>query len=114
MPSCLQAVIGAGAAGLVAAKELRAEGHQVHIFEQGSSVGGVWAYVDEVDADPLGATATQRVVHSSMYQSLRTNLPREIMGFVDFPFDPDFLGPYSTDPRRFCGHREVPKGFLPR
>jgi hypothetical protein len=31
----LQAVIGAGAAGLAAARELRAEGHQVVVYEQG-------------------------------------------------------------------------------
>ncbi|KAG2485336.1 hypothetical protein HYH03_015918 [Edaphochlamys debaryana] len=43
-----------------------------------------------------------------MYRDLRTNLPREIMGYSDFPFTAEFLGPgYSADPRQFCGHREV-------
>jgi len=37
------AVIGAGAAGLAAARELRAEGHSVVVLERGSDVGGVWA-----------------------------------------------------------------------
>lgn len=44
-------------------------------------------------------------VHSSMYDNLRTNLPREIMGFSEFPFDASF--PESEDPRRFCTHHEV-------
>jgi cation diffusion facilitator CzcD-associated flavoprotein CzcO len=43
-----QAVIGAGAAGLVAARELRKEGHDVVVFEQLDQLGGTWLYTDEV------------------------------------------------------------------
>jgi ribulose 1,5-bisphosphate synthetase/thiazole synthase len=50
----LQAVIGAGAAGLVAAKVLLEEGHTVLVLEQGLSMGGVWDYTDAVDADVTG------------------------------------------------------------
>ena len=49
----MQAVIGAGAAGLVAARELVLEGHHVTVFEKGSSTGGVWVYTDEVEAPDL-------------------------------------------------------------
>jgi cation diffusion facilitator CzcD-associated flavoprotein CzcO len=49
----LQAVIGAGAGGLVAARELQREGHKVTVFEQGSKVGGVWVYTDDVEDDDL-------------------------------------------------------------
>ena len=42
----LQAVIGAGAAGLVAVKELRREGHRVTVFEQSDDIGGVWRCLD--------------------------------------------------------------------
>ena len=49
----VQAVIGAGAAGLVAARELVQEGHHVTIFEKGSAPGGVWVYTDEVEAPDL-------------------------------------------------------------
>ena len=49
----LQAVIGAGAAGLVTARELVREGHRPVIFEQGSRVGGVWVYTDRVE-EPHG------------------------------------------------------------
>lgn len=45
-----------------------------------------------------------------MYRQLRTNLPREVMAFLDFPFSPHFLGGYSVDPRRFCSHEEVSSG----
>ena len=52
----MQAVIGAGAAGLVAARELVLEGHHVTVFEKGSGTGGVWVYTDEVEAPDLLGT----------------------------------------------------------
>ena len=68
------AVIGAGAAGLVAARELTREGHTPVVFERAASIGGNWVYDDALAPDqPLGAAG----VHSSLYASLRTNLPRE-------------------------------------
>ncbi|GLC56964.1 hypothetical protein PLESTB_001168300 [Pleodorina starrii] len=107
------AVIGAGAAGLVAARELRSEGHDVTVLEQSPYVGGVWRYDPRTEAeDLLGVNPDRCRVHGSMYEKLRTNLPRELMSFLDFPFDSAFLGPnYSSDPRRFCGHAEV-LGYL--
>lgn len=45
----MQGVIGAGAAGLVAARELAREGHQPVVFEQGGRPGGVWVYTDAVE-----------------------------------------------------------------
>ncbi|KAM3316778.1 hypothetical protein ACQJBY_034746 [Aegilops geniculata] len=89
-----------GAAGLVAARELRHEGHAPVVFERAAGVGGTWRYDDAASADPLGAGG----VHGSLYASLRTNLPRECMGFLDFPFVAD---EGSVDPRRFPGHQEV-------
>uniref|UniRef100_A0ACD5WQJ9 Uncharacterized protein n=1 Tax=Avena sativa TaxID=4498 RepID=A0ACD5WQJ9_AVESA len=95
------AVIGAGAAGLVAARELRREGHTPVVFERAAAVGGTWLYDDGAPSDdPLGAGGT----HSSLYASLRTNIPRECMGFLDFPFVADES---SVDPRRYPGHEEV-------
>lgn len=37
------AVIGAGITGLMSAKELKAEGHDVVIYEASSMIGGAWA-----------------------------------------------------------------------
>lgn len=50
---CVQAVIGAGAAGLVAARELMREGHKVTVFEKGSDSGGVWVYTDATESPDL-------------------------------------------------------------
>ncbi|MCO5597719.1 hypothetical protein L7F22_051800 [Adiantum nelumboides] len=102
------AVIGAGAGGLTATRELLKEGHQVVVFEQDShGVGGVWCYTPLVEAeDRLGISPDRTRIHSSMYFSLRTNLPREIMGFIDFPFLPKYGDP-CRDPRRYPNHKEV-------
>ncbi|CAA7044017.1 unnamed protein product [Microthlaspi erraticum] len=99
------AVIGAGAAGLVAARELRREGHSVVVFERQKQVGGTWIYTDHVESDQLSVDPTRIVVHSSVYDSLRTNLPRECMGFRDFPFA--IRSGESRDQRRFPSHGEV-------
>ncbi|KAF8020013.1 hypothetical protein BT93_G0643 [Corymbia citriodora subsp. variegata] len=85
------AVIGAGMSGLVAARELRREGHQVVVFERSDDIGGTWL------------SSGRDVVHASMYQSLRTNQPRQLMGFLDYPF----LKKGSGDPRNFPGHEEL-------
>jgi thioredoxin reductase len=99
------AVIGAGAAGLVSAKELLQLGHNVVVYEQNSTIGGVWAYTEDVEDDLLGISGERKKVHGSMYKYLRTNLPREVMGVADFPFDSQFAG--SKDSRRYCSHEEV-------
>lgn len=96
-------VIGAGPAGLVAARELRKEGHRVVVLEQNHDVGGQWLYDPKVEGeDPLGRDTTLKV-HSSIYASLRLTSPREIMGFTDFPF----LVKKGRDMRRFPGHKEL-------
>jgi cation diffusion facilitator CzcD-associated flavoprotein CzcO len=88
---CMQAVVGGGAAGLVAARELIREGHRVIVFEQASQIGGVWVLDESVEDDPLGQNENRKLVHSSMYDALRVNLPRELMGYSDFPFTPEFM-----------------------
>nr|CAB3500189.1 unnamed protein product [Digitaria exilis] len=101
------AVVGAGAAGLVAARELLREGHAVSVFEKSGRVGGTWAYDPRADADPLGRRDPDipaGAVHGSLYASLRTNLPRELMGFSGFPLAGRV---FAGDPRTFPGHREV-------
>ncbi|XP_076955133.1 flavin-containing monooxygenase FMO GS-OX-like 4 [Bidens hawaiensis] len=102
------AVIGAGIAGLVTARELLRENHHVTVFEKSKQIGGTWVYDHRVEVDgciPLDPNRT--VVHSSLYASLRTNLPRPLMGFSDFSFEDKSYG----DPRLFPCH-ELPMMFL--
>ncbi|CAH0550216.1 unnamed protein product [Brassicogethes aeneus] len=74
------AIIGAGAAGLSSARHAAATGHKCDIFEMGAQLGGTWVYTDDVGTDKYGFP-----VYSAMYKGLRTNLPKEVMGFPDFP-----------------------------
>jgi dimethylaniline monooxygenase (N-oxide forming) len=52
------AVIGAGMAGLVAAKELKEEGHDVVVFERTTGPGGVWASSKQRGGMAWGSTMT--------------------------------------------------------
>ncbi|KAF9591783.1 hypothetical protein IFM89_007113 [Coptis chinensis] len=91
-----------GPSGLMAARELRKEGHTVVVLEQNHEVGGQWLYDPNVEGeDPLGKDGVL-MVHSSIYASLRLTSPREIMGCTDFPF----LARKGRDTRRFPSHEE--------
>ncbi|XP_039008133.1 flavin-containing monooxygenase FMO GS-OX5-like isoform X2 [Hibiscus syriacus] len=97
------AVVGGGFAGLVTARELQRECHRVTVFEKANNVGGMWLYDSRVDTDLLGLDPNREIVHSSLYRSLRVNLPRQIMGFMDYPF----VEKEGGDPRNFPGPEEV-------
>ncbi|CAL1572558.1 unnamed protein product [Knipowitschia caucasica] len=94
------AVVGAGAAGLCAARHLLSKPGTFCtpvVFESGTSVGGTWVYeeldepIREKGVEPEGPERpeghSRYRSHSSMYQNLRTNLPKEVMAFPDFPFE---------------------------
>ncbi|KAJ0962041.1 hypothetical protein J5N97_029869 [Dioscorea zingiberensis] len=98
-------VIGAGPGGLLAARELRREGHKVTVFEKSTRVGGTWVYDPTTDSDPLSLAPDRVAVHGSLYRSLRTNLPRQLMGFLDYEF-PEPSESF-VDPRAFPAHKEV-------
>ena len=98
------AVIGAGAAGLVTAWECRRAGHDVTVFEQSARVGGLWVYEDRTESDPLGQAPEERI-HGSLYASLRTNLPRDLMAFEGYTFD-GAGGGHDAWPR-YPGHARV-------
>lgn len=66
------AVIGAGAAGLCAAKHLVAAGLDVTLYEAGSGVGGLWVYKNDGG-------------FSSAYKTLHINTDKYITQFEDFP-----------------------------
>ena len=70
-------IIGAGAAGLAALQAFKNEFHfrNVTCYEKNSDVAGVWKYGTR---------------NNPMYDSLRTNLPKEVMAFSNhFPFRDD-------------------------
>jgi cation diffusion facilitator CzcD-associated flavoprotein CzcO len=70
------AVIGAGAGGLISAKVLTEHGIACKVFEKREKAGGTWIL------DPSGG-------ESSMFNSVLTNLPVEVMQMHDFPFPAD-------------------------
>ncbi|KAJ8254825.1 hypothetical protein GJAV_G00197750 [Gymnothorax javanicus] len=101
------AVVGAGAAGLCAARHLLSRGETFAppvVYELTNSVGGTWVYEERVGTYENGLP-----IHSSMYRDLRTNIPKEVMSFPDFPFEkhlPSFI--HHTEVRKYlekyCDH----------
>lgn len=71
-------VIGAGVAGICAAKNAVEKGFAVTVFEQTDNVGGLWNYTDQTGVDENGVSTNY------MYKDLRTNVPKEIMRFLDY------------------------------
>lgn len=91
------AVVGAGAAGLCAARHVLSRPDRFAppvLYELSGCVGGTWCYEERAGTDERG-----QPVHSSMYRDLRTNLPKEVMKFPDFPFEEDL--------NSFLPHEEV-------
>ena len=76
------AVIGAGAAGLCAAKHLYENGHEVVVFELGSYVGGLWVYQNDNGRSPA-------------YRSLHINSEAKVTGYLDFPI-PEEAGTFPS------------------
>lgn len=87
------AVIGSGAAGLVTARILKRNGIKPLILEK-DDMGGVWSYQPNSKSRP-------------MYRGLKTNLPRELMAFREFPWGGD------GKTQSFVTHGEV-KNYLSR
>lgn len=81
-PRCC--IIGAGAGGLTCARHAIDAAMQVTVFEQTDRIGGTWVYTDAVGRDRNGVP-----IHTSMYEGLRTNLPRQIMSFPDWDIESD-------------------------
>lgn len=83
-------MIGSGAAGLVAARVLarreRAAAVDITVLEKDRDVAGVWNYHPSSTTRP-------------MYRSLRTNLPKEIMAYREFP--------WPAADRSFVTHADV-------
>ncbi|XP_076177714.1 uncharacterized protein LOC143152001 [Ptiloglossa arizonensis] len=86
------AVIGAGSAGLAALRHCTFGTYDCEVvcYEKTDQVGGTWVYIEETGLDRYGLP-----IHTSMYKNLRTNLPKEVMGYPDYPV-PDFPESYLT------------------
>ena len=91
-PAMRVAIIGAGAAGLCAAKNLLAAGAEVVVHELGSRIGGLWVY----DSDSGLAPA---------YKSLHLNSEARATAYRDFPFPAD--GPLFPDHAEVCRYLEA-------
>ncbi|XP_014663143.1 PREDICTED: flavin-containing monooxygenase FMO GS-OX-like 2 [Priapulus caudatus] len=80
------AVIGAGAAGICVSRFLAARRDIFDhvVYELSENIGGTWVYTDRTGKDEHGFN-----IHSSMYKYLRTNFPKELMGYPDTDFNPD-------------------------
>ncbi|MGB3072038.1 MAG: NAD(P)-binding domain-containing protein [Ottowia sp.] len=83
---CRVAVIGAGAAGLCAARHLLARGMSVVVYELGSCIGGLWVFGNDNGRSPA-------------YESLHLNSEARVTAYEDFPF-PEGSPLYP-------GHRQV-------
>ncbi|KAI9880920.1 MAG: hypothetical protein M1830_009988 [Pleopsidium flavum] len=120
------AIIGAGPAGIATAKYLLAEKafEKIDIFEQRSTVGGVWNYspdsprgtinIPQVDPDQPVEEPVWRSSHanhalglvpkkeatfvSPMYDRLETNIPKSLMLYSDktFPEDSQLFPKHET------------------
>ncbi|XP_076280269.1 senecionine N-oxygenase [Lasioglossum baleicum] len=86
------AVIGAGSAGLAALRHCTSGTFDCEVvcYEKTEQVGGTWVYREETGLDKYGLP-----IHTSMYNNLRTNLPKEVMGYPDYPA-PDVPESYLT------------------
>lgn len=83
------AVIGLGAAGIAAVIGLRNAGlTNITVFEATGHAGGTWVYSGNVKS-----------ARSSMYKSLRCNIPKESMCYVGRPF--------NKEANSFASHRDV-------
>lgn len=94
------AVVGAGAAGLCAAKYLLGVGCDVTVYEAASVVGGLWAY------DNDGGT-------SSAYKTLHINTDKYITQFEDFPLSAQAsVFPHHTEIRKYLEDYAVHFGLM--
>ena len=112
-------IIGAGAAGICAAKHLSKLTPALNamenapdlpnfspvVFEKANNIGGTWVYYDTKEkVDKLSTQKGQEndllEIHSSMYKNMYTNLPKEVMAYPDFPFP-------SNTSRSFLHHTEI-------
>ncbi|KAJ3271246.1 Flavin-containing monooxygenase FMO GS-OX1 [Terramyces sp. JEL0728] len=118
-------IIGSGASGLIAAHKLLKANIGFDLFEQKDYLGGVWHY----DAQPLASESyireyngnaeyisinrNESSIPSALYPSLHTNLPAELMGMRDFPFESAEQFPSHTKVYEYLLDFANKKGITP-
>lgn len=103
------AVIGAGPGGLATGRQLLAYGHRVTILETTSNIGGVWGQ-EASSWDAVGGLpdkCPEDLTSGRLWPTIRSNAPRESMGFRSLPFLPKFMLGKSVDSEQFPSHKEV-------
>ncbi|GJQ78390.1 hypothetical protein Trydic_g22216 [Trypoxylus dichotomus] len=80
------AIIGAGCAGLVSARYCLKNNLSCVVYEQTDKLGGVWNYTEKTGSEDNGIP-----IHTVMYEDLRTNLPKQLMSYYDFPYPEEGL-----------------------
>ena len=83
------AVIGAGAAGLVASRHLLGHGLRPSIFEAAKTLGGAWAASSSASED-------ERNPNSKMWNGLTTNLSKHTCRFSEFPWPEESTPTFPT------------------
>lgn len=101
-------IIGAGPTGLAVAKHLLAEKtfDTIDIFDQQAEIGGVWHYTPTINERiPVPQTRPETlpdkpswpkdgvapIFSNPMYETLNTNIPKNLMNFSDLKFPSDSL-----------------------
>ncbi|KNC77164.1 hypothetical protein SARC_10368 [Sphaeroforma arctica JP610] len=104
-------IIGAGAGGLISCKELIDQGLEVVVYEAAECVGGTWVLRDQDGGTSTSYSSTgygNRGLdvnqHSSMYDALHTNLPKDLMNIPGFTMGDDHTERYP--------HRTVVRDYL--
>ncbi|KAJ5512189.1 hypothetical protein N7463_001741 [Penicillium fimorum] len=130
------AVIGAGPSGLAAVKYLLAEKcfDQIEVFEQRSSVGGVWNHSPSSSKKGMSTPVPHLTPHepvekpvwidrterceatfvSPLYDRLETNIPKELMRYSDraFPLEAQLFPKHWTVKQYLEEYAEEIKGLI--
>ncbi|KAK7584092.1 hypothetical protein V9T40_005055 [Parthenolecanium corni] len=105
------AIIGCGYSGLAGIRRCREFGVDCVAFELANEVGGLWVYKEEIGEDEYGVP-----IQTSLYQSVRTNSPKQTLEFPDFPFitKEDTCYPRHTEVGRYLNEFSQHFGLLPK
>ncbi|CAB3245987.1 unnamed protein product [Arctia plantaginis] len=80
-PTSRVCIIGAGYAGLAAARHMKNNGLNFTVFESTSYIGGTWRFDSRTGTDEFGVP-----LFTNQYKKLRINTPYQTMEFGGFPF----------------------------